>query len=846
MATTSFKQPLPGKALRWTCTPTLMARCDDGKVPSLVETVGQPDALDALRLGLDLYGPGYHVFLAGPPGLGRTELVRGLLDEMHPRCALPKDRVYVNNFRHPERPRLLELPRGTGRLFADAVAKAGERLADEVRRLVEDETYAKQREALNATFREKERTLVDAFERLVADHGFTAGSSQSGPGGEPDLFYVVGDRGVSMGDLDQAIRAGAVPPEKEAEIRATHATLRSELIGTMRRVRVVAGERQRALEDLEQGAARRLVEDVTTDLRARFTDPAIAAHLDEAKAHFVARFGVYARALLEAAEATSGRPDTYRIAAGEALRDFQVNLLLDTTDQQGCAVVVEGKPTWTNLFGQVERESDGNGGARSDFLLIRAGSLLRADSGYLLLYARDVLAEEGLWEELKRVLRDGRHEIRVPEALLASSPTVLHPDPIPVNVKVVLIGDEATWYAMRAGDPEFADVFKVRAVFEGEVERTEEALRRFAGWFRRFEREESRRPLDAEALALVAEEAVREAGRQDRISVRFSRLADLAREAGHLAELSGAATIGANHVRVARAAARRRHGIEERRVREAVDDGLILVQTSGTRVGQVNGLAVYDFGEHRFGKVARITAAVGAGQAGVVNVERMVDLSGASHDKGVLILSGYLRETFGADRPLAFTASIVFEQSYGGVDGDSATCAEVFATLSALARVAVRQDLAVTGSMNQHGDVQAVGGVTDKIEGFFDLCAARGLTGTQGVVIPRANARDLMLRDDVVEACAAGKFAVYAIDRVEQGIELLTGVPAGVGKAPGRFAKDSLYARVAERLDALAASGTARAATTSDGGVPAPAVVRAATRREGGARGAGRGGRARD
>jgi len=806
MATPSFRKPLPAKALRWTCAPSLMAACDDGAVPSLVETVGQPDALDALKLGLDVYGPGYHVYLAGPPGLGRSELVRGLLDEMHPRCALPKDRVYVNNFRHPERPRLLELPRGSGRVFADAVQKAGERLADEVRRLVEDEVYAKQREELGAKYREQERTVVDAFERVVAERGFTAGTSQSGPGGEPDLFFVVGDRGVSMADLDQAIRAGAVAPERETEIRAAHAALRSELIGMLRRVRTVAGERQRALEDLEQAAARRLVEEVSIDLRARFPDPAIAAHLEEAKRHFVTRFGVYARALLEAAEATSGRPDTYRIAAGEALREFQVNLLLDTADQQGCAVVVEGKPTWTNLFGQVEREGDGEGGARSDFLLIRAGSLLRADSGYLVLYARDVLAEEGLWEELKRVLRDGNHEIRVPEALLATSPTVLHPDPIPVNVKVVLIGDETTWYAMRAADPEFAEVFKVRAVFEGEVPRDRAALRRLAGWFRRYERLEGRRPLDAEALALVAEEAVREAGRQDRISVRFARLADLAREAGHVAEVSGATKIGAPHVRAARAAARRRRGVEERRVREAVDDGRILVQTAGARVGQVNGLAVYDFGEHRFGKVARITAAVGAGRAGVVNVDRMVDLSGASHNKGVLILSGYLRETFGADRPLAFTASLVFEQSYGGVDGDSATCAEVYATLSALARAPVRQDLAVTGSMNQHGDVQAVGGVTDKIEGFFDLCDARGLTGTQGVVIPRANARDLMLRDDVVEACAAGRFAVYTVDRVEQGFELLTGLAAGVGKVPGRFAPGSAYARVQARLDRLAAA----------------------------------------
>lgn len=798
-------RPLPAKALRWRCPRRLAERASRDGHLSFIEAMGQPDALEALRLGLELYAPGYHVFVAGPRGLGKPDIVRGLLDELTLRCELPRDRVYVNHFRHPERPRLLELPRGQGRAFASAVEKACEHVADAIRRLAEDEGYARRREEIVSSHREQERKVLDAFEKACADRGFAPGQAQSGAAAEPDVVYVVGEQGVPMADLDAAIRAGAVKAEDEARIRATYAELRAEMTAAVRRVRAIVRERQQALDALERTVARRIVDESAVELRGAFREPAVVAWLEEAREHFVDRFPAYAQVLLEAAEASPGRPDAFRLAAEEALREFHVNLLLDGRDQHGCPVVVEDQPTWTNLLGQVERESDGRQSVRSDFLLIRAGSLLRADGGYLILHARDVLAQEGLWEELKRVLRHGRLEIRTPEALLATAPTVLHPDPIPVNVKVVLIGDEGTWYAMREGDPEFTEIFKVKATFEGDVPLDEAALDRYATWLHRLTEDERRLPLDADALAYLAEEGVREAGRQGRISVRFGRMADLVREAHHVAVREGAKTVAAGHVRRAQLSAARRHGVEERRVRDAVREGLILVQTSGRRVGQVNGLAVYDFGEHRFGKVARITAAVGAGRAGVVNVERMVDLSGASHDKGVLILSGYLRETFGADRPLAFTASLVFEQSYGGVEGDSATCAEVFAILSALARAPVRQDLAVTGSMNQHGDVQAVGGVNDKIEGFFDLCAERGLTGTQGVLIPRANAKDLMLREDVVEACREGRFSVWPIDRVEQGIALLTGRKAGVGATSGAFARGSLYADVAARLARLGA-----------------------------------------
>lgn len=804
MKSPTFRRPLATSSLRWRCPPSRFSAEGRARGGSLVETIGQERAIEALRLGLELYGPGYHVFVEGLPGTGKAEIVRGLLEEMTPICGRPADRVYVNNFRHPERPRLLEVGRGRGAEFQRAMEAAIVNVAEGFRRLVDDEVFAKRRDEITNRFREEERRLVDAFERVCADAGFAPGSVETARGTESDVLFVVGSESVAMSDLDAAIRAKAVPAENEDSIRAKHASLRDGLAATMRKSHALLHERRRALDELERVAAHRILDETVTELRTTFPDRCVVEHLEEARAVFIERFGVYAQALVAAAEAEEGRPDAFRQVAQEVLREFRPNLLLDPVLGPGCPTVIEGQPTWTNLFGQVERDIDAKGNVRTDFLMIRAGSLLRADGGYLVMQVSDLLAQADVWPELKRVLKHGKLEIRSPDALQAASPLVLHPDPIIVNVKVVLLGDEGAYAALCEADGEFAEIFKVKAIFERDAALNARSLAHYGAFVRRMAAEEGRCPIDRTGLAALAEEGVREAGRQGRISVRFGRIADLVREADYAARHAGSPTIGAVHVASARAAARRRAGVPERRVRDAIKDGMILVQTSGQRVGQVNGLAVYDFGDHRFGNVARITATAGGGQSGIVNVERLAELSGSSHDKGVMILSGYLRGTFGADRPLAFTASLVFEQSYGGVDGDSATCAEVFALLSAISRLPLRQDLAVTGSMNQHGDVQAVGGVNDKIEGFFDVCAERGLTGTQGVVIPRANAKDLMLREDVVDACAEGRFAIYAIDRIEDGVELLTGRPAGYVRAHGRFKQGSVYDAVARRLAKLA------------------------------------------
>jgi predicted ATP-dependent protease len=805
----AFRRPVPVGSLRWTCPATAFPERRRGRT-RLLEVIGQDDAVAALRLGLELYGPGFNLYVSGLPGVGKTSLVETLLREMTPRCALPADRVYVNDFRHPERPSLVELPRGRGVEFLRAVSDLVQGIAAGIRSLAADEAYSRRREEVLSRARAEERVVIDGFEALASARGFTLATPTAARSALPDVFYVLSSGGpseprdagrrelVAVDDLDAAVRAGRLDAEAVPRLRAEHDDLRERLTSAMRRLHEIGQVRRRSLDALDREAAERIARAAFEEVRREFPYPAVEAWLADAARALVERFPAYARRLSEPGEGEPApRPDE------EVLREFRANLLLEATNASGCPVVVEENPTWANLFGQIERHPDPRGGPRSDFLHVRAGSLLRADGGYLVVQAVDLLSQDGVWDELKRVLRHRRLEIRPPESQVPSAPVVLRPEPIPINVKVVLIGDERTYHGLRGGDPDFNDTFKVKASFQHEVPLTRSSLGRYADFVGHMEREEGLLPASPDGLAALAEEAVREAGRRGRISVRFGRLADLVRESDYEARRREAARIEAPDVLAACAARARRHNARELLVRDAVREGLVLISTEGRRVGEVNGLAIYDFGDWQFGRVARITAAVGAGREGVINVEREVSLSASSYDKGVHILSGYLRHVFARTKDAAFTASLVFEQSYGGIAGDSATCAETCAIVSALSGLPLRQDLAITGSMNQHGEVQAVGDVNEKVEGFFDLCADRGLTGSQGVVLPRSNVKDLMLRHDVVEACRARKFAVYSIAWIEEGIELLTGVPAGLTRSPGKFRKGSVFAAVAENLGRL-------------------------------------------
>ena len=484
-----------------------------------------------------------------------------------------------------------------------------------------------------------------------------------------------------------------------------------------------------------------------------------------------------------------------------------MNVILAHDGDSESPVIFETTPTYANLFGTIQRAYDARGGWTSDFMDLRGGSLLRADGGYLIMYSLETISEPGVWRALKRTLNHNRLEIQPLEMFYPFGGSALKPEPIQINVKVILIGDREMYELMYDFEEDFRKIFKVRVEFDEEMAMNDSVIAEYAGRLRALSEKENLWPFDRGAFAAILEYGVRRAGRRNKVTARFVDIADLAREANYEAKAANETVVRAAHVRKALSSKMERHNLIETRIREMIEEGTLLVDVSGQRVGQVNGLSVLEIGGYAFGKPVRITASAALGKAGLINIERESNLSGRFHDKGVHIIAGFLRSHFAQNKPLSLAASICFEQSYSGVDGDSASSTEVYALVSALAGLPLRQDVAVTGSMNQQGDIQAIGGVNEKIEGFYDVCRIKGLTGTQGVAIPAANVEDLMLREDLLEAVAARKFHVWPIARIEQGIELLTGVPAGNRNGDGTFAAGTAFAlldaRLAEMAEAL-------------------------------------------
>jgi ATP-dependent Lon protease len=467
-------------------------------------------------------------------------------------------------------------------------------------------------------------------------------------------------------------------------------------------------------------------------------------------------------------------------------------------------VIFETTPTYANLFGTIQRAYDARGGWTSDFMDLRGGSLLRADGGFLIMYSMEALSEAGVWRALKRTLNHSRLEIQPLEMFYPFGGSALKPEAVQINVKVILIGDRELYEVLYNYEEDFRKIFKVRVEFDEEMAMSDGVIAEYAGRLRALSEKENLYPFDRGAFAAMLEYGVRQAGRRNKVTARFVDIADLAREAHYTAAAAGESVVRAAHVRGALASKMERHNLIETRIREMIEEGTLLVDVSGTAVGQVNGLSVLEIGGYSFGKPVRITATAALGKVGLINIEREANLSGRFHDKGVHIISGYLRSKFAQDKPLSLSASICFEQSYSGVDGDSASSTEVYALVSALSGLPLRQDVAVTGSMNQQGEVQAIGGVNEKIEGFFDVCRIKGLTGTQGVIMPQSNVEDLMLREDILEAVTAGKFHIWPVSKIEQGIEILTGTIAGARNSDNQFPSGSAFALMDDRLREMA------------------------------------------
>jgi lon-related putative ATP-dependent protease len=790
------------------CDPSRFGFATTAELPDLDEIVGQRRAVDAVRFAIEMRREGYHLFALGPAGIGKHTVIRQYLTARASGEPTPGDWVYVHDFARPEGARALALPAGRGAAFRDDLARLIVEIRSAVPAAFEGDRYRRRKSDLEDELKARRDQALGEVERRAHELGVMVVRTPVGVGLAPEK-----DGG---GDEFKQL------PEEEQRRRTVGLkAIEDELEEVLRRVPAWERDFRHKVRELDRTTTRMAVGHLVDEIRERYGDlPDVLAHLDAVERDIVDS----AAEILAAAAQADGEsaPPTARTLPidgdGSVLRRYQVNLLVDRDGTTGAPVVVEVHPTYPNLVGRVEYISR-LGALMTDFTLVKAGALHRANGGYLVLDARDLLLQPYAWEGLKRAIRSS--EIRIEslgQALSLISTVALEPEPIPLDVKIVLVGDRALYYLLCEFDPDFLELFKVQADFDEEIERTDDVDLLYARLLGTLARREGLRPLDPGAVARVIEHASRLAGDAGKVSTHMRSISDLIREADHWAAAVDRGVLAADDVQQAIDERRRRGGRVRELVGERIAKGTILIATDGAAVGQVNGLSVSQLGEVAFGMPTRITARVRLGRGDVVDIEREVELGGPIHSKGVLILSGFLGGRFGGDRPLAFHASLVFEQSYSGVEGDSASLAELCALISALADLPLSQSLAVTGSVDQRGDVQAIGGVNEKIEGFFEVCDRRGLTGEQGVVIPSSNVRDLMLRRDVVDAAEAGRFAIHAVESVDEALELLTGWPAGERDDEGAFPETSVNGRVEARLAELAERAREYASDVGGGG----------------------------
>ena len=768
--------------LRWCCPPSEAGITATSEAEPIRSVIGQDDAVNALRFGLEIDAPGQNVYVRGLTGTGRSSLVQRLLEDAQPSSPAAPDRCYVHNFEQPDRPALITLPRGRGRAFRDRMDELISYVKEQLLPALASDTMKARRAELEHRLEQEMQALGRPFEKQLTENDLALVMLTMPGGAQPAILPVIDGEPAPPERIQHYVSKGLLS-EADVEALRTKIEQYGERLGELsERMQAAREEHRQRMRKLIEEEARWLLSFSVKEIRAAFPGEAIERFLAGIVQDVIAH---QLQVLGEGIDLT---------------RKYRVNPILTHDAEEPRPILVETNASLQSLVGSIDRQVFPGGGVYSDHLLIHGGTLLRADGGYLVLEARDVLTQLGAWRVLMQTLRTGKLEIRPQESFLFGSSAVLKPEAIPVNLKVVLIGEPGLYSALDAFDPDFPNLFKVLADFDSSLPRDAEALRSYTRVLARIAAEEKLPPFAADAVAALAEQGARIAGRRDRLTARFGRLADLAREAAFLARRADREQVTREEVLAAIRRSRRRGDLPARRFREFIADGSIRIQTSGTVVGQVNGLAVSYAGPHTYGFPARITATIGPGHAGAIDIEREAELSGAIHTKGFYILGGLLRHLLrGAGHPLTFSASVAFEQSYGGIDGDSASGAEVCCLLSALTGVGLRQDVAMTGAIDQLGHIQTVGAVSEKIEGFFDICSEAGLSGDQGVIIPKSNVRDLMLRENAAEACDAGRFHVWAVETIGEALEILTGWDAGLPDENGRYPEGTLLARAMER-----------------------------------------------
>ena len=794
-------KPLVPDQLYTKCDPEELPR--SGEADGASDDLGQERALAAVRFGVDIRRHGYNLFVYGAPGTGKYPLTRRQIEEAAAAVPAPPDWCYVHNFQETHKPRALRLPAGRGCELRRDMEKLIRELRAAIPAAFESEDYQARAQALQARFSQRQEAAFNELQERAKARSVGLIRTPAGLALAP----------TSNGEVVNPEAFRQWPDETQQKVRADITELEKELQEILKRVPQWDRERREHLRGLNQEVVSHAVGQFIEELGKDYGDlPDVIDYIEQVRADLLENAEEFRTPETQAPQPAAPGPADRGGPRAPAFRRYQVNIIVDNGGLRGAPVIYEDLPTHGNVIGRIEQMAQ-FGALTTDFTLIKPGALHAANGGYLMVDARKLFMQPIIWEEIKRALQSS--EIRIhglTEALGFAHTVTLQPEPIPLDVKVVLLGDPMIYYLLSQSDPDFPELFKVAADFDDQVPRNHGNTARYAHMIAGTARREGLRPLSREATARVIERAARLAADSERLTLRLRSIDDLLYEADYWAGQDGNEEISAQDVeRAVEAQTRRADRIRERSQEQILRDTL-LIDTGGEAVGQVNGLSVLQLGEFAFGKPSRITARVRLGRGEVLDIEREVEMGGPLHSKGVLILAGFLGARFARRQPLALSASLVFEQSYGGVDGDSASSTELYALLSALSGVPIRQSLAVTGSVNQLGQVQAIGGVNEKIEGFFDICVARGLTGRQGVLIPSSNVKHLMLRRDVVEAAARGEFHVYPVNTVDQGIELLTGVRAGESDPQGNFPAGSVNGRAQATLLEFARNARAFAA----------------------------------
>lgn len=786
---------VPVESLRRRCDPSVFAAAPATEASPTPTFIGQERAVKAIEFGLAVDRPGYNIFVTGLTGTGKTTLVRNYLERIvaektAAELGLPSlsDWCYVYDVAYPDRPMVLQLPAGEGQKLKAQMDGLVGTLRSSLAQALGSEEYQAQRKQIVEASEAKQRAVFDEVSRESLAAGFLFQVNQTG------MMLIPARDGQP---LSQEEIAKIGPQEREALLKR-RAELSERVEAALEQVRALERQTAEEMAAVERRAAEFAISRPFNGLLTTSRHPEVLHYVEEIRAYTLENVALFVEP-----------PKPEQVSDGEAPRlgnhrdpflAYRVNVFVDNSRAKGPPVVIETNPNWANLFGKIERRAY-MGAYFSDHTMLKAGALHHANGGYLVVAARELLANPAVWDTFKRAIRNREVRMEDPaEAMGMFVPQALRPRPMPLDVKVIVTGEDSVYHLLSRLDEDFWEIFKVKADFDYQIEASPEYVAAYAGFVRQICASERLRPFAPGGMARVVEEGSRMVADQQKLSGRFGFIKDLLIEADYWAGVEGSAHVEAAHVRRAADERSYRSSLVAERIRDMIADGTIMVDVDGGVVGQVNGLAVYDLGDIAFGRPSRITARTFVGRLGVVNVEREARLSGSTHDKGVLILSGYLGWQYAQERPLGLVASIAFEQSYDGVDGDSASSTELYAILSSIAELPLDQSIAVTGSVNQRGQVQPIGGANEKVEGFYDVCRAVGLTGRQGVVVPRRNVRNLMLREDVVDAISRGEFHVYAVDTIDDGLEILTGLPAGERLADGTYPPDTVHHLVDERL----------------------------------------------